>query len=634
MSDGLKIVVGADTSEAEKALKGLSGPLDNLAAKTKKAGAALSQLPIGTRQAGGAVVSFSRILQDAPFGFIAIQNNITELIPTLQRLRQETGSTGGAFKAFFASLAGAGGVGLAISAITSALTLFSLSNRGAKKDTDEAKKSIDQAAEAEKAYSAAVDKAAASVVSQAGKLADLRSILVSTTNAFEDLTQATINQGLARFIFDQKNVEIQKILNNEIKKAIELRKIESPFAAVGEVKFQAPVISDKTKEAFKTLRVELPKTLTEVEKFNTGISQSQTEISKLDLLGKGLEPFFKLFIDKTPKAGKETDDFVSKMKALAKELENIGFVVPKFSFLDTAEEELAKAQKVFKDFSARKFTFNDAFFKKDIEIPITFPRPDSLQPEINTFQEGIQQGLIDAPPVEVPVGLSENIQQVARVISDFEAKFKAAGIVFKLPVEVNLEGTGSNASDILQKQLDRGIKLKGLEKRLQDIIGQFSADLFVGLGQAIGDAIGGATNVFDAIFKVLAAGMKQFGEALIALGTAKLALDKLFKGPQGAVLAIGAGIALIALSTIVSNFQGPKFAKGGLVTGPTLGLVGEGRGTSQSNPEVIAPLDKLKGMLADVGGGRQTVVVMGKIRGKDIALGQARTSKAQRRFGA
>ena len=49
---------------------------------------------------------------------------------------------------------------------------------------------------------------------------------------------------------------------------------------------------------------------------------------------------------------------------------------------------------------------------------------------------------------------------------------------------------------------------------------------------------------------------------------------------------VGAQIAMIASAPI------PAFAQGGLVTGATMGLVGEGRGTTMSNPEVIAPLDK------------------------------------------
>jgi len=58
-------------------------------------------------------------------------------------------------------------------------------------------------------------------------------------------------------------------------------------------------------------------------------------------------------------------------------------------------------------------------------------------------------------------------------------------------------------------------------------------------------------------------------------------------------------------------------ASGGLVTGPTMALVGEGAGTNASNPEVVAPLDKLKSM---IGGGTQQVEVYGRISGNDIFL--------------
>ena len=43
------------------------------------------------------------------------------------------------------------------------------------------------------------------------------------------------------------------------------------------------------------------------------------------------------------------------------------------------------------------------------------------------------------------------------------------------------------------------------------------------------------------------------------------------------------------------------FAKGGVVSGPTLALVGEYAGAS-NNPEVIAPLDKLRSMIQPQGG--------------------------------
>ena len=61
---------------------------------------------------------------------------------------------------------------------------------------------------------------------------------------------------------------------------------------------------------------------------------------------------------------------------------------------------------------------------------------------------------------------------------------------------------------------------------------------------------------------------------------------------------------------------------GGLATGATLAMVGEGPGTSISNPEVIAPLDKLKSMIGVNGSG--AVEVFGTISGQDILLSSDR----------
>jgi len=69
------------------------------------------------------------------------------------------------------------------------------------------------------------------------------------------------------------------------------------------------------------------------------------------------------------------------------------------------------------------------------------------------------------------------------------------------------------------------------------------------------------------------------------------------------------------------------FAQGGLVSGPVMGLVGEGSGTSAFNPEVISPLDKLMSMM---GGDR--VTVSGRIQGDNIVLISDKATISRERF--
>ena len=68
---------------------------------------------------------------------------------------------------------------------------------------------------------------------------------------------------------------------------------------------------------------------------------------------------------------------------------------------------------------------------------------------------------------------------------------------------------------------------------------------------------------------------------------------------------IMAGAAALGLAATLASI--PKFAEGAMAYGPTLGIFGEYAGAS-NNPEVVAPLDKLKDMLGtDEGGGVEKI---------------------------
>ena len=75
-------------------------------------------------------------------------------------------------------------------------------------------------------------------------------------------------------------------------------------------------------------------------------------------------------------------------------------------------------------------------------------------------------------------------------------------------------------------------------------------------------------------------------------------------GPWGWIGFAATGLAqLTAIVASVKNL--PKFAEGGIAYGPTVGLFGEYAGAS-TNPEVVAPLDKLRSLITPAyeGGGR------------------------------
>lgn len=114
--------------------------------------------------------------------------------------------------------------------------------------------------------------------------------------------------------------------------------------------------------------------------------------------------------------------------------------------------------------------------------------------------------------------------------------------------------------------------------------------------------------------------MQTYGESILAVGLATVAFKTSLDTLQG-VPAIVAGAALITAAAVarsVANKGVTPFADGGIVSGPTLGLVGEYPGAS-TNPEVIAPLDKLKSIIGGNGDGSGFIAET-RISGRDLSI--------------
>ena len=164
-----------------------------------------------------------------------------------------------------------------------------------------------------------------------------------------------------------------------------------------------------------------------------------------------------------------------------------------------------------------------------------------------------------------------------------------------------------------------------LQMQTAENIGQFIADMATG-DEAAGKDFG--KNMLGAI----AGFMDALGKALVATAIASEAFQKLIiANPAAAAVA---GVALIAGAAIVRNTlkEGPKvtaFAEGGIVSGPTLGLMGE-YPNARSNPEVIAPLDKLKGMLKS-GDSSSGFIASTSIQGRDLAIVLERYNRDSKR---
>ena len=179
----------------------------------------------------------------------------------------------------------------------------------------------------------------------------------------------------------------------------------------------------------------------------------------------------------------------------------------------------------------------------------------------------------------------------------------------------------SDAIDIMPTDFVWGMSLKDDEPEVLEWIPELTkkqkelnaATALFGdvMHNAMMDAANSQENFFQSLFENLKKAIKQM---LIQL--AVLTAINIMLGGKGGIDAFN-----LAKTKLLG------FANGGLVTGPTMALVGEGSGTSMANPEVIAPLDKLKSY---IGGGDMRVT--GRLVGNDIFLSNEKAGVSRNRF--
>ena len=175
-----------------------------------------------------------------------------------------------------------------------------------------------------------------------------------------------------------------------------------------------------------------------------------------------------------------------------------------------------------------------------------------------------------------------------------------------------IKGIGNSIRDIKDALIDTDNAWDALTQTIDGFI-----SLFQSL-QAVVEIIKTITSVTKAFQVVEETATATQIAANASLSTSNTAVAATAAAASVAGIPIvGPEMALTWAATLAAALTAiPKFANGGLVYGPTLGLMGEYGGAS-SNPEVIAPLDKLRSLLGGNGGGG-TAEVKFRIEGREL----------------
>lgn len=203
---------------------------------------------------------------------------------------------------------------------------------------------------------------------------------------------------------------------------------------------------------------------------------------------------------------------------------------------------------------------------------------------------------------------------------------KAEGTLAVTPV-VDLEGLNGSLKAFKEK-INKALPAKEMFSPLTEGLTAIG-NLMGNLSGVVGESAGAWLQWGASLMQTVAQAIPQ----IVALGNAQITAANAQVVANTAVAATGAaasvssipivgwimaGAAVASILAMLASIPKPKaFAAGGIVSGPTYALVGEYSG-AQNNPEVIAPLNKLKSMIEPAGFNPGKLYLETKVRGKDL----------------
>ena len=624
----LQLIITADNKEALKAIEDLAKSTAGLKTKFVESKGA-------TDQATMSLVNLSRVAQDAPYGFIGIANNLNPLLESFQRLRASSTSNKEAFQSLLAVMTGPAGIGLALGVISSLFVAF-----GDKLFTN--KKVVDEARKAQEEYAKALEKSKEAAVNQGIKLENLIKLSQNANLTDGERVKALngvrdILNGVSKGYGDQiKNVDDAKEAVKQYTAALIQQAIVERYR--NEIADKSIALA-KTQEGVTKARAQFMASMAEAGQAPSSIGssmeiESASRMDKVTFTSKQLR-------DLKTQAINQSNDILNITNQMNSALDK-GAQNPLFLALMTGNGKLAgggsadKLSEVQKVLNNLRESLNSAQFQllegmiseKGGKDSFAVQSLEAIYKAIEKIagsktqeaQNALKQLLGSAKELEDkyysgrPQGDVSDTSPVLRDVS-FRTTDKFTGGAEKALDPLR---TARNTMAINKMIADNDAE--GMKKR-QKAYENF-ADTISGM----------ATNAIMGFFDALKNGqnvLEALGDQFLRLAediAAAVIKAAIFKAIMAALNASsGGGAGAVAAA---ANIGVIPFATGGIVTGPTMGLVGE------AGPEAIIPLSKLTGMLTktfsagSMSSGRGSGGGQFVLRGQDLLLATNRAQKA------
>jgi hypothetical protein len=487
-----QLKVGLDTTQINAQIKDAKASLNSLKTTVKDTGGSFTAMAPKVANGGNALMQFSRIAQDAPYGIIGIGNNITATTEAFAHLKNSTGSTGGALKALAGSLMGSGGILLGVSLLTTGLTLLSQSGLSVGDVIDKLTGKYNE-------FGASLKKAREEGADMAGKeVESLRSLIAvaQNDNIAKQQRLIAVDKLQKQFPAYYGNLSAEKIMYGDLTKETQEATKALIARAVAEKLGEkaADVFAERLKANGRYLEA-----AKELEKFDDDIQKKRERVAKKQ------EGLFGL-----------TEDIIRKQAA------------GRISILKSINDErnnITSLTKAYEKYSNIIDKLNET------AAPLTVEEQKDKKIKVKKVKFDFKDSLIEGAILPSSLNLTSEFMQLNIVPDDAAAKARA-----KLKeIELVFKEFGENISSLISGSI---------------------SDAFAGIGSAIGNALASGGNVLKAIggslLSSLGGLLTDMGKMAIQVGVGLLAIKTALKSLNPAV-AIGAGVALIALGSFFSS---------------------------------------------------------------------------------
>ena len=281
-------------------------------------------------------------------------------------------------------------------------------------------------------------------------------------------------------------------------------------------------------------------------------------------------------------------------------------------------------------------SFREVFGGVAKSIGLIKDKSEETTESLGTLAEGIDGVTESANNGTRALTEYEKVMKRVNAISDKRAQFNVKLDVIDTEFEPLPYDEEETDEKFLKLETNYArIKVAAMEMadKVTQAVNRMAVDTIVGMADIAGAMAVGEASFADMgkfIIGQFATILSQLGQMFIEYGVALMGFQAASISMNPA-LAIAAGAALVAVAGGIKAHMSkmgeggiPALAEGGIVTGPTLALIGEGR-----ESEAVIPLSKLNTMMQ--GGGGQNVVVTGRISGADILLSNERASRNRTR---